>query len=71
MCDFKVGDKVRCIGESSGPSSAGNIHYGGAGWRKDRVFTIKSIVGNVCWGAKEIPGVFTHHLELESDDWDE
>lgn len=68
---FKVGDKVRCIRESSG--ECGDSTYGGSGWEKGLEFTVTEInlhgndyaeKGHVYWGGKNQGGVYGNWLEL-------
>ena len=40
---FRVGDTVICTGKERGRQNTPD--YGGAGWKKDRIFTIKNISG--------------------------
>jgi hypothetical protein len=68
---FKVGDKVKCIGENRGSFTDINPQYGGAGWIKGRIYTVKKIVSSTCvernwvYFFKEVDnGVFESHLEL-------
>lgn len=55
--EFRVGDKVRCIGQASG-----------AGWTFGKIFAIGSIVGeggsNPCYFPKDGNGVYGESLEL-------
>ena len=73
MAKFKAGDKVRCIGKSSG--SDGSLTYGGGGWAKDKIFIVNSTTNAglyyICWPKSGGSGVWEHHLELVTLDWDE
>jgi hypothetical protein len=70
---FRVGDRVRCIGESSGEEVNDNSSYAGAGWEKGLEFVISSIdycgdryskKGSVYFGGKYGYGVWGSFLEL-------
>jgi hypothetical protein len=69
--EFKIGDKVICIGESSGGD--GDATFGGYGWKKDLIFKITRITttsyttrGKILWGDNTINkhGVWDSHVKL-------
>ena len=68
---FRIGQTVRCIGESNSLRLDDDLDYGGAGWRKDRIFKIYSINfcprGHIYWDSKEEQGVHETHLVLEKN----
>lgn len=64
---FKVGDTVKCIGESSMGANGSS-----AGWRKDHVFTITEITNEdtdfpIAWNGIHGCGVYFDQLELFKD----
>lgn len=66
---FKVGDKVRCVGESTGRRRSENLDYAGAGWKKDKEFVVHhrsvgSVGRPVYFPSVNSSGVFESHLEL-------
>ena len=66
---FKVGQKVKCVGTSLREHYDRDFLYGGAGWRKDKIFKIDNIscyFGRYCyWEAENDTGVWESHVELE------
>jgi hypothetical protein len=67
MNKFKVGDRVRCIGEAT--LHFGDSDYGGGGWEEGLTFIIKEIIKGThpCYfPAKDGFGVYEDYLELVS-----
>lgn len=68
---YKVGDKVRCIGETNG--SASGTHS--AGWKKGLEFIVDHTTSwneyTVYWPVGGGNGVFEEHLKLVIDDVEE
>ncbi len=70
---FKVGDKVICVGESTGEDDD-DPHYGGSGWSKGKTFVISEIhsnPGRLCYFSRNDSGVWENFLQLVTSDWDE
>lgn len=70
MRKFKIGDKVICVGNSTGINDS-DINYGGAGWKKGFIFIISRITSSsirpkteyICW-PEFGNGVWSSHLDL-------
>ncbi|GAG30334.1 unnamed protein product [marine sediment metagenome] len=64
---FKEGEKVKCIGKSSGESD-GSLQYAGAGWKKDLIFKVthtdKTVRGYCYFGGYRNNGVYEEFLGL-------
>lgn len=69
MTDYKVGDKVICVGASKSDNITG------FGWAKDYVFTIQRITivddgRTILWGGVGNNGVFSNFVRKNTvDDW--
>jgi len=64
---YKVGDTVKCI-KHSDSGYDDDLDYGGAGWKKGKIFKIYRITncnrGYIYWDKMDEEGVHESHLEL-------